>query len=1314
MVVAGYESLALIHEGRNFRVFELAGYEIREKLYESAHSVACRAFRLSDHLPVILKRLKDEFPPPRELSKYQNEYAIAKLLADRPGLGRVLGLEAVHNILVMVVEDWGAESLKKLLEQRRFALEETLEIAHKVAAALGELHAAQVIHKDVNPGNILYNPSTQEVRLIDFGLSTRLIRLEPEFQGPELIEGTFAYMAPEQTGRMNRPVDFRADHYSLGATLYHLLVGQPPFTTEDTRKLLRCHLYEMPVPPCRASQRVPEPVSSLVMKLLAKAPEDRYQSAVGILADLATCLTGLSAAGRIEPFVLGALDASEELLVPRKLYGREREIQTLLDGFERVRQGGRELVLVSGYSGIGKTSLVREIYKPLTGREGYFISGKFDPLKRAQPYCALIDAFKRLCQQLLSEPTQRLESSREKLQIALGENGQVLLEILPEFEAILGPQPAKSDLPPEERQNRFNRVFEKFVSVFATPEHPLVLFLDDLQWADHASLRLIRLLLCASDITSLYLIGAYRANEVDPTHPLTRALEGIAQDQGQVLRILLTPLALEHVEQFLADALLVPLEGTRPLSDLLHQKSDGNPFLLGELLEALVAESLLTLDRRSGQWRWDLDQIRTRGITDNAAELMVRKIQRLDPDAQAVLRLGACLGNRFDAGHLSMVGQQGAEGLSKALEQAVAAGLLVRAGQDEQSVGYRFSHDRVQQAAYSLIPEGEKLATHCEIGRRLLAALPPADVEARPFLIVNHWNLCASLPWDQADRLRFMTLNLRAGKLSKDASAFQAALDYLRKGLEIHQDHFWEIAHEACIELHLEAAEAAYLNGAYQEMEQYLGVALPRCRNLEERVKALEIRIRSDISRDRYEVALQAALAALASLQVRFPRKVTKGHILLSFLRTRLLLIQTPVEGLHQLTPLTSSSGLAAMRLMVSMGMAAYLVDPHLCALLSIKAVQYSIRHGDSPYSSMAYAAYGIMLCGVLGNFDQGYRFGQLAIRTLDKFKEKRFRGSVIFVFANFIAHWRDPLRSTLDHLREAYHSARENGDIVFAWDAATNTCYHATFAGVQLERLEADCRGYLNVLTRINRKNPQHTLGIYHQVVLNLLGRAASPTRLVGAAYDEEQMLPVHLACNDRVNLFNLYLNKQILCFLFHEMDAAADHGRQVADYREAVIATYSYALSHFYGALTRLFDCETRSLGQRRRAMRQVRSNLGKLRLWARHAPSNYQHKVHLVEAEIARVWGREPAAAKLYSLAIRLARENGFVNEEALASELAGRFHLAWGKPESGKAFLREARYAYLRWGARAKVRDLESRYPECLNEGEAEAWAEPARK
>jgi len=552
-------------------VINLVGYQLQEEIYESEHSVAYRGFRLCDQTPVIIKALKDEFPPPRELRKYRNEYEIAGLLGDRPGIGRLLGLESVHNTLVIIAEDWGAESLKCLIGKQRFALQEVLEIGGKAAAALGEIHAAHVVHKDINPANILYNQRTREVRLIDFGISTRLSREGLEFEGPEIIEGTLSYVSPEQTGRMNCPVDFRTDYYSLGATLYHLLVGRPPFLSEDPRKLLRCHLHELPRAPCLVNPDIPTPVSDIVMKLLSKSPETRYQSTLGLKADLEACLGALGAEGRIAPFALGARDVSEELLVPHKLYGRDREIAELLAGFGRIRAGGRELMLVSGFSGIGKTSLVREIYKPLTRDAGYFISGKSDPMQRNRPYGALLDAFRQLCRQLLAEPLHRLAAWKASLLLALGPNGQVLLELLPEYEAILGPQPAAAVLPPAERQNRFNFVFERFVGVFAKSAHPLVLFLDDLQWSDGASLRLMRHLLGSSQITSLLVIAAFRDNEVDPHHPLQSTLADIAADQMVLQRIALTALTLEQVNQLLGDALHSPLDQTRPLADLLHQ-----------------------------------------------------------------------------------------------------------------------------------------------------------------------------------------------------------------------------------------------------------------------------------------------------------------------------------------------------------------------------------------------------------------------------------------------------------------------------------------------------------------------------------------------------------------------------------------------------------------------------------------------------------------------------------------------------------------------------------------------------------------------
>ncbi|HEY1014574.1 MAG TPA: AAA family ATPase, partial [Herpetosiphonaceae bacterium] len=635
----------------------LANYTVGGSIYESANSLIYRGRRAEDGLPVVLKLLKDPYPAPEQIARMSREYEIVRRLTDGgdlPGVIRALALEADHQRPVIVFEDVGGQSLAQQGMAGKLELADLLRLAITVADTIGQIHQRQVIHKDINPSNIIYNPASGAVQIIDFGISTLLSRENPSLRSPNVLEGTLAYLSPEQTGRMNRAIDYRTDLYSLGATLYELLTGERPFEETDPLELVHAHLALQPEPPAQRRPGIPQAVSEIVLRLMAKNAEDRYQSAQGLKADLERCLAQLEREGRIDSFALGADDRSDRFQISQKLYGRERELDSLLDAFERVAAaegegdpGRSELLLVAGYPGIGKSALVQELYRPITRRHGYFTAGKFDQFQRNIPYSALIQALRALVRQLLTEREDQIATWRETLQAALGVNGQVIVDVIPDVALIIGPQPPLPELAPTEAQNRFNLVFQQLIQAFAGPTHPLVMFLDDLQWADGASLRLLESLVLATASHHLLLIGAYRDNEVGEAHPLMLSLKAIREAGAAPGQISLGPLRQEDAEALLADSLPSSPEAIGELARLTLAKTDGNPFFLTEFLKSLYQEQLLRFDHRDGRWQWNVRDIQRHAITDNVVELMARKISQLPDETQGALHLAAAIGNQF-------------------------------------------------------------------------------------------------------------------------------------------------------------------------------------------------------------------------------------------------------------------------------------------------------------------------------------------------------------------------------------------------------------------------------------------------------------------------------------------------------------------------------------------------------------------------------------------------------------------------------------------------------------------------------------------
>ncbi len=953
----------------------LPGYKIKEEICSGVGTVIYRGYDEQEQKSVIVKVLSSEYPTLEEIARLRQEYTIPQSL-DGEGIVKPYSLEKYQNGLALISEDFGGQSLKQVLISQPIPLSEFLRIAIALTETLGELHQVPIIHKDINPSNIIINPETGEVRITDFGIASRLSQENPTIDNPNLLEGTLAYISPEQTGRMNRRIDYRTDFYSLGATFYEVLTKKVPFTATDPMELVHCHLAKQPVPPHQLIGDIPEPVSSIVMKLLAKNAEQRYQSAAGLKFDLETCLAQLQATGKIENFIPAQQDRASQLLIPQKLYGREAEVATLMDAFERVRLGATEMMLVSGYSGIGKTSIVNEVHQPIVAARGYFLAGKFEQFKRNIPYSALIQVFGSLMRQLLTESSQKLAIWKEKLLDALGPNGKAIVDVIPEVELIIGEQPEVPLLGPTESQNRFNRVFQQFIHVFCQPEHPLVVFLDDLHWADSASLKLIELMSADPDRQYLLVIGAYRDHEVSPTDPLMLTLEKIQETEAVVNQIAIEPLEMQHVSQLVAETLGETAEAdhTKLLAELVFRKTGGNPFFLTQFLKTLYSEKLLIYDLSSGNWQWDIRKIQAVGITDyNVVELIARNIGKLPEATQQVLKLAACLGNQFNLEVLAIANQASTTITAGQLWEALQAGLILPLsdaykiplvfGEEEAAavrdvkVDYKFLHDRVQQATYSLIPKSEKKATHLKIGHLLLNNTTPEARKENIFALVNQLNFGTDLLTAQSEKDELAQLNLIAGQQAKAAMAYQSALNYLKVGLELLADDSWTDNYDLTLTLYVEAVEAEYLNSNFEQSQVLAEVALHRAKTLLEKAKVYELKIQSYIARNRMQEAIDTGMQALEILEVRLEQEPPQ-----------ILTIETLVS----LPEMTQPYKLAALRILIVLIDPSYIANPRLSLLITFTMVNLCIKYGNSPLATYAYVYYGLLLCGPLLNIDAG------------------------------------------------------------------------------------------------------------------------------------------------------------------------------------------------------------------------------------------------------------------------------------------------------------------------------------------------------
>ena len=840
-----------------------------------------------------------------------------------------------------MLEDPGGEPLARLLGQP-WEITSFLRVAIGLAAALGRLHERGLIHKDVKPAHILVNAATGAVWLTGFGIASRLPRERQAPEPPEVIAGTLAYMAPEQTGRMNRSVDSRSDLYALGVTFYEMLTGALPFTAADPMEWVHCHIARQPTPPGERADGIPGPLSAIVMKLLAKTAEERYQTAAGVAADLRRCRAEWEAHGRIDPFPLGTQDVPDRLLIPETLYGREREIDALLAAFDRVvADGTPELVLVSGYSGIGKSSVVNELHKVLVPPRGLFASGKFDQYKRDIPYATLAQAFQGLVRPLLGRSEAELGRWRDALSEALGPNGQLIVNLVPELELVIGTQPPVADLPPQDAKNRFRMVFRRFLGVFARPEHPLALFLDDLQWLDAATLDLLEDLVTHSEVRHLLLVGAYRDNEVGPAHPLLRTLEAIREAGGRVQEIMLAPLGLDDVGRLVADALHCEPEPARPLAQLVQEKTGGNPFFAIQFFTALADEGLLAFDPVALAWQWDIDRIRARNYTDNVVELMAAKLKRFSTTTQEALKQLACLGNVVEIATLTLVHGETEEAIDAALLEAVHAGLVFR-----HENAYKFLHDRIQQAAYSLIPEERRAEVHLRIGRVLLASLTADQLAEHLFDVANQFNRGTALLIDRDEKARGGDINLRTGRKAKASAAYASARAYFSAGMALLDERDWGSQYELTFSLWLERAECEFLSGHFEKAEQLIGELLQRGASNVEQAAASRLKVQLHVVKGEYPQAVDSALTCLRLFGIDLPAHPTWEQVQAEYETVWQTLDGRPIESLIDLPLMTDPELQAAMQVLSVLTPAAYFTDFHLFCLLACRMVKFSMQHG--------------------------------------------------------------------------------------------------------------------------------------------------------------------------------------------------------------------------------------------------------------------------------------------------------------------------------------------------------------------------------
>ena len=1293
----GYENLISIHDGENSQVY--------------------RARQIKDQRSVILKILKADYPTPEELRRYKQEYHLANTLK-LPNVVKAYSSQEWNRKFAIVFEDFGGISLKQWLTQYSEGLTIDLffSVAIKITEALGQLHSQNVIHKDINPANIVLNPETMELKLIDLGISTQLSRENPILESPNTLEGTLAYISPEQTGRMNRIVDYRSDFYSLGVTFYELLAGRLPFTSNDPIELVHCHIAKVP-PALGNNRKIPEVVADIVTKLMAKNAEDRYQSTWRLKADLEECEKQWSNSSDITQFTLGQNDVCDRFDIPQKLYGREGEISRLLAAFDRVAEANKvsdnnndftsELILVSGYSGIGKTALVRSLYKPITEKRGYFVSGKFDQFQRNIPYFALVNALTDLVKQLLGESDNILQKWRIKILEALGDNGQVVIDVIPDLELIIGTQPRGSELLGIEATNRFNLVFQKFIQVLCDSEHPLVIFLDDLQWADSATLNLLESLLGDSKIKYLLLIFAYRDNELDETHPLILTINKLEEKGTNLEQISLTPLLLEQVGDLITDTLHLEKNSVENLVELVRRKTQGNPFFTNQFIKNLYNENLLKFNYNLGQWQWDIEEIERLEFTDNVVELMVGQLNKLPPSVQYILSMAACLGTEFDLKTLSLISKKNAAIIFQELKIAIDRDFVITKSTLDENLliqDYQFGHDRIQQAAYSLIPLSEKQNIHYQIGKSILADTSESKLNENIFKIVNQINIAEDLINDKQEKKQLSKLNLIAGQKAKLSTAYEAAKTYLNLGIKlVGGDKAWEESYNLVFQLHLALAEVQLMSVDFDSLDRTIQILLQFAKSSVDTTKVYEIKVDRYTLQGQYKEAIQVGLEGLKKIGIDVNRNNLKKLIqdeLVTLERNIQAKIQnSSILSLLDLPIATNPEICLTIKLLLSLDPPAYLIpDLDLYSFVSLRAANLSVEYGNIPESIKAYGNYGFIL-GLKNQYKKGFEVANLAIQLSHKLNSKSQKSRVSSVTGGWIQVWAKSIQGAAKINYEGFLAGMDSGEIQFAsYNLYCHIC-NRIFAGDRLGNIAADLEKHLTTAKKLKNDILQSLLSA-GRFFANQLSETLDNSESDRLNREAQDWIRAQEVSQTYMPLSVYYILQMQASYLDHNFELSLLQMQEASKFLDACQGFTISSLYYYYSSLILLSLYLSLSEVERSDALHQVEVNQARLKSWSENCPENFEHKYFLVAAEIARIERQKLEAIKLYDLAIAGAKEQKFIQEEALANELAAKFYLNWGKEKIARTYLLEARYCYQHWGAKAKVKHLDKKYPQLL--------------
>ncbi|MDY6935249.1 MAG: AAA family ATPase [Spirochaetota bacterium] len=1292
-------------------MINLQGYKSSEEIVKNTKTALYRGFRNYDKKSVLIKTPTSEYPSIKDINRLINEFIITENL-NIEGVVRAIALENYNNIHAIIFDDFIGIPLRCLIYSNRINIDLFLQIAIKLTEILSEIHNNNIIHCGINPDNILISPISEineiedlQVKITGFGNAYHSLQEDQQITtSPSLYDTFLEYISPEQTGRINRVIDYRSDLYSLGITLYEMLMNDVPFNSDDTLQLIHCQIAQKPIEPKTINKNIPEVISDITIKLLSKKPEERYQSAKGLRMDLKKCQSQFEKAGVIKPFTLGLKDVSKRLLISDKIFGRDKEIELLMQAFDRVcnpqlflhnnvERKGAGLSLVTGQAGIGKTALINKMHKPVVSKSGYFISSKHEQFTRDIPYSAIIQAFRLLIKQVLSESSEEMQSLREKILENLNPNAQILIDVIPELELIIGKQQAVADVGPREAQNRFNIYFRKFVGIFAIKEHPLVLFIDDLQWADPASLNLIRVLVTDREIQYLLIIGAYREGEVCKSHPLSSMLEEIEKEGIHITDIQLMPLDVIDVNHMIAHMFNCERERALLLSASAHEKTNGNPFFVIQFIKTLYNEKMLMFNHASG-WSWDIEKINQIQVTDNVVEFLTNKITKLSGNTQRILKICACIGSSFEIGLLSTVITLTVEKTLSALSESVDEGLIGLAGNV-----YRFNHDRIQEAVYSIIPDEERIRLHFMIGKFLLEKATGEKVEENIYYIVNKLNHGITQIVNQDEMNDLAKLNLMAGEKAKESTAYSAAVHYLRTGMELLPEDCWDSNYYLAYSILKERAECEYLSGNFDEAENIFNIIIHNARTDVDKANVYNMMIVLCTNKGEIQEAIKLGIEGLKMFGVKIQIQPTNFAIYKELLKLKLRLRGREIEDLINLKDLHDPEQLSIVNLIGNIGTPAHYSNPKMSAYLGLKSINdIYLKYGNTAFSSFAYIYLSALIGSYLGEYELGNKFGRLALDLSEKYNNKKIKCKTDFCFAYFIQHWIGHAREGIKYFVSAYELGIESGDLIYAGHSINIMTLYRFIMGDNLDDIFHEYTKYEDFLR--NTKDPFIIFRYIDNVhiYLNLKGLAADKNSFIHGDYNKNQQLNIIREGNNVVEIVQQLINRIITLFLFEKYLECYKLSKELDKIPE--VGTLFVAEHIFYYSLTispLLLDA---SYTEKNKYWRILKKNQRKMKRWANICPENFLHKYLLLSGEISRISKRNEEAMSLYDEAIASAHDNGYTQNEAIACEVAAKFYLSIGREKIARTYMQEAYNLYKKWGATAKTEQLEEVYSSLL--------------